>query len=79
MSKADAFSNDRSDVLEYLGNCSGVRMSTSATLGGFVKKDYIVVHSAPPVVFQGIAERYKMVSISEEAGGILIPTTDPNA
>lgn len=72
------FGNSRAKVLEYLGNASGVRMSTSATLKGFVDKDYIVVHDAPPAVFAEIARRFQYVSISADAGGILIPTYVPD-
>jgi hypothetical protein len=65
--------NSRNGVFDYLATTSGVKFSTSATIDGFVHKNYVVVHDAPPVVVKFILANFKHVSLREGLG-LLIQT-----
>ncbi len=67
-----SISNDRSQVFAYLASQSGIQLSTSATINGIVRENYVVVHTAPPVAVQEIVKRFRLVSLTED--GLLIPT-----
>lgn len=68
--------NSREAVFDYLMTCNLlVTIQTGAVLGGQVKRDFVVVSDAPSRVVSEITSLFRMVSLSAEAGGLLIPVT----
>lgn len=67
--------NDRAEVFAYLADApgAGVKISTSATIDGFVRHNYVVVHNAPSVVVSYIVANFKGVSLRDGLG-LLIQT-----
>lgn len=64
-------SNDRSSVFAYLASTSGVQISSSAVINGFVDHGYVVVHRAAPRYVQEIVRKFVHVSLTTD--GLLIP------